>query len=356
MTKPSKLPEWDTTQVNLTEADASHKSQGWLKPAGVPEKPPMEYDNWWKNLTYLWLEYFNASGLPLYDATTNYTVPACVIGSDGLLYRALIANGPSTTIVNPVGDITGTWVELITLSKGHIDGLITSNNTTDAAHDIDVATGKCRSIDDTTDIKLSSLITKQIDAAWAAGTNAGGLASGVSLTANTKYFVFILGFEGGTADVGFDTSSTAVNLLADAAVIAAGYNKYRRIGSVLTDGSSNILAYHQYGDYFYFDTPILDYSNPALTTTFVTITLSTPLAECTAILTGRGGTVGQTVYIKPTICTGNPTIVTFGNSTEGGQALIVTNSSSQVDVATNVGGGANCDIETQGWIDFRGRQ
>ena len=58
------------------------------------------------------------------------------------------------------------------------------------------------------------------------------------------FHVYLLGNAAGTsADIGFDTSLTATNLLADAAVIAAGLTTYRRVGSVLTDGSANIIAF-----------------------------------------------------------------------------------------------------------------
>ena len=63
------------------------------------------------------------------------------------------------------------------LPRGHLSGLELSNGT-DADHDINISAGECRGIDDDEDIVLSAF-TKQIDASWAAGTNAGGLASGV---------------------------------------------------------------------------------------------------------------------------------------------------------------------------------
>lgn len=44
-----------------------------------------------------------------YSATVDVPVGGRRTGSDGNLYHALIANGPSTTVVDPVGDVTGTW-------------------------------------------------------------------------------------------------------------------------------------------------------------------------------------------------------------------------------------------------------
>lgn len=44
-----------------------------------------------------------------YSATLNVPVGGRRTGSDGELYRALIANGPDTAVVDPVGDVSGTW-------------------------------------------------------------------------------------------------------------------------------------------------------------------------------------------------------------------------------------------------------
>lgn len=58
-----------------------------------------------------------AAGLP-YSATVDYPVGVYVKGSDGFLYKALIANGPASTVVNPVGDTTGVWVSAFRALKG----------------------------------------------------------------------------------------------------------------------------------------------------------------------------------------------------------------------------------------------
>src|SRR5438046_403576 len=68
--------------------------------------------------------------------------------------------------------------QLVTgLPAGHIFGLGMSN-AADANNDITVAAGKCRSEDDTEDLVLAAPITKQLDAGWAVGNNAGGLNTG----------------------------------------------------------------------------------------------------------------------------------------------------------------------------------
>lgn len=57
ITKPTKLPEFDTNQTNIVEPDTTHKDDGWSEVSpGLFEKPPAEYFNYWMNLVYLWLQ------------------------------------------------------------------------------------------------------------------------------------------------------------------------------------------------------------------------------------------------------------------------------------------------------------
>ncbi len=131
---------------------------------------------------------------------------------------------------------------------------LTLSNDTDADHDIAIAVGECIDSQNAEGIKLASILTKQIDVDWAAGDDDGGFPSGLSIAADTWYHVFLIkDRDTGIVDAGFDTSITPTNLLSD----ASAYDVYRRIGSVLTDGSSNILPFIQINDVFRFLTPML---------------------------------------------------------------------------------------------------
>jgi len=49
-------------------------------------------------------------GVPTYRADVNYSANiSYVVGSDSSVYRALQDNGPSSSVVDPVGDMTGVW-------------------------------------------------------------------------------------------------------------------------------------------------------------------------------------------------------------------------------------------------------
>jgi hypothetical protein len=125
------------------------------------------------------------------------------------------------------------------------------SNDTDTEHDISIAAGCALDSTNAYMMTLGTAMVKRIDAGWAAGTAAGGMFTG-SVGATTWYHVFLIRKTAdGSIDAGFDTSVTAAN-------IPAGYVAYRRIGSVLTDGASNIVQFIQHGDNFTWKTLVQD--------------------------------------------------------------------------------------------------
>ncbi len=122
--------------------------------------------------------------------------------------------------------------------RGYITGLVPTNNSGDATNDIDFSEGIARDSEDNDNIHASAM-TKKADATWAPGTGNGGMAAGVSFGANT-FHLFVLGSSKGQSDhdFGFDTSLTAANLMADAAVVAAGLDIFRRVESFITTGAA----------------------------------------------------------------------------------------------------------------------
>ena len=53
-TKPTDLPEWASAGTKVDPGSAK-RAQGWL----ADERPPAENFNWWKNLTYEWLDWID---------------------------------------------------------------------------------------------------------------------------------------------------------------------------------------------------------------------------------------------------------------------------------------------------------
>lgn len=107
-----------------------------------------------------------------------------------------------------------TWVTSYTAPAatvyptGTITGLTYANNGSDATNDIDIATGACMDATGAYWMALASARTKRLDAAWAVGTNQGGLDTGS--IADTDYYIWLIArSDTGVVDVLFSTSSTS---------------------------------------------------------------------------------------------------------------------------------------------------
>ena len=189
-------------------------------------------------------------GSPTGSFTTKVSATALeVAGVTSAASAVFSGNVSAAEYYGDGSNLTG----IIATPMNYLTGMQLSNDT-DAEHDISISAGTCRDNDNSASMTFSSAMVKRIDASWVAGTGNGGLASSLTLAANTWYHVFVI-LVGGTADAGFDTSTTAANLVTDHSA-----TDYRRIGSVRTDASKNILNFKQWGDEF-------RYNYGAITTT-----------------------------------------------------------------------------------------
>ncbi len=293
-----------------------------------------------------------ADGSELINGALNYTLDdqyeSVILQCNGATWRVLAEKRSAQTL---------------TLPRGYFSGGTIANNSTDSDHDIDVAALECRGEDDDEDIVLSA-ITKQIDASWAAGTNQGGLSSSLTLSADTWYHLHAINVAG-SSDVGFDTSFTAANLIADHSATA-----YQYINSVLTDASSNIIAFHQWFDTMFWDAAITDFQSTTSTAgTNRTISVP-PDLNVEAIfnfhIDGVQTSPSFTNFYPPDIgtkagpsVTANPGyMIGFSNNAStteapGAQIRCVTNTSRQVFEHSNVV--RNFELHTFGWRILRGR-
>lgn len=253
---------------------------------------------------------------------------------------------------------------------GQLFGLTTSNGT-DTAHDIDIAIGQASSDDalsaDIVTMNLSTAITKQIDAAWAVGTGAGGMDAG-TVAVDTWYHIFlIMRTDTGIVDALFSTSATSPTM-------PSGYDKKRRIGSVFTDGSANIIAYTQRGDEFLWDATVADVAVAAPGVSAVTRTMTVPTGLkviWNGILRLSDGSIVATSYgyissldksdEAPSVTISQVHCVFTGatgiSTNSAASALQVrTNTSAQVRSRTSSADlGLNLGMVTLGWFDDRGR-
>ena len=179
-----------------------------------------------------------------------------------------------------------------------VSGLKVSNNSTDANHDIDIATG---SIGDDTEsylLQLGSALTKRIDSTFAVGTGNGGLSSADSLSADTWYGVFLLGKSSDPTDCDVILATTRANALADTVVSAEGFDIVRLIGHARTDSSSDILPFVDGGDgCILWGTPqtvTVSESNPGVLQAVVAPPFS--LVEAQIVLEVNGTSTGNYLY------------------------------------------------------------
>lgn len=106
----------------------------------------------------------------------------------------------------------------------------------DTDHDITISAGACSDATGVFSLRLSAALTKQIDAAWAVGTNAGGLDTGV-VGNNTWYYIWLIRrSDTGVVDALFSTSSSSPTM-------PTNYDQKRLVALARTDGSANILAF-----------------------------------------------------------------------------------------------------------------
>lgn len=254
--------------------------------------------------------------------------------------------------------------------RGHLWGMELSNGT-DADHDIDVSAGICRNDANSITMQLSASFTKQLDNGgagngWVAGDGNEGRPVGVNLAVDTWYHVFVIyEIATGSVDIGFDTDIDAVNLLAD-----SGYDYYRRLGSVLTDGSSNIFAFFQHGDEFQWAVLARDYDETIVDTDSTQVTVSTPLGIKTIahVSVGLQATADTGIYVTP----GDAPVGSTHNISHPCDSIAGVNGtdiewnhigvSPLTDISSRIryelsssAGSVNVTVLTHGWNDDRGR-
>jgi len=236
--------------------------------------------------------------------------------------------------------------------RSYLAGLGLSNNTGSPNTKIDVAAGVCS---DATNAQMLTLSAGTIDGAT---VGANGLDAG-SLANATWYHVFAIGKADGTTAL---LASTSVGSPA----MPSGYTLKRRIGSFRTNGSAQILAFAQNGDEFLWATPPTDVSAATLGTTSTLYPLTVPPGVTVNALFAGSATSGGNV----SVLVQSPVIPAQSLSTQGaGSKLIVVSATGngaggqfniRTDTSRNIRAVASANsvtlsIQTDGWIDRRGR-
>lgn len=274
------------------------------------------------------LDAFKADKIPVdttyFDNTGSLVTPKSIITQQGNTFNGanqlvkLDSNGklPAIDISNAINVASG----IPSLFK---TGLNISNNTTTPNTKIDIATGKCRSIQDNYDLILSSSQTLDITST----TDRGG-----SLTSGAFYRVFLI--SNGTI------TKTWANIETDTSManLPSGYTHYRRIGAIqYIDSTSGIRKFTQWMNRVLWTTPFFEVNTTDTTFTDSSLTLVAPNNISIAAL--LGASVGNNaVNAYPTLSVKSKNGTTFidissgnvGGSSIGTTAIPITSKDKQV--------------------------
>lgn len=294
------------------------------------------------------------------DSSANVFVQTLVAG---LTVETL----PTTSDKVLLGDVSESAGNAITLDnlrtaipmRGYIGGLTLSNNGSDATNDIDIAAGEATDTTGAVLMRLTSAITKRLDAAWAVGTNQGGLDTGA--IANDVYHLWLIRrSDTGVVDVLFSASATSPTM-------PTNYDQKRRIGAIIR-ASAAILAFTQFGEYFALTTPILDInaSNPgssAVTRTLASVPDGVRVKARLNIF-NTNSAAADDVYVseiaatdQATSGTASPlsTLTSQNNLNNTALIEIMTSTSATIRSRHGIGTNTSFRITTLGWFDYRDR-
>jgi|GEM_PF-4881932 len=301
----------------------------------------------------------NLGTLDLKKYTGQGTKVALASGDVQVQRYIAINDGVDVVILNPEHPVnfpanTTTWRGLTYLPSQ----ITIANNASDSNNDIDFSAGIFQ-FSDGSGQAIASALTKRLDAAWAAGTNQGGLDTGTK-AANTPYYCYAIYNPATlTADALFSLSSTSPTL-------PSGYTKFRKIAALMTNGSSNIRAgkwsFRRDGSYDFFYSPqtsISESTDAVFTTGEKTITLQIPV-NATPILAiliqANGGAATQSSINYYSTNGGNflQTIVAQGGSSAPSNFLqpyiLVTDRILRYTSSVNFTS-TSAAVYNNGWID-----
>jgi hypothetical protein len=251
-------------------------------------------------------------------------------------------------IQGPVG-ATGSGTSM---PRGFISIRVT-NNATDATNDIDISVGAARDVTNAFDLVLAGALTKQLDAAWAVGTNAGMRDTGA--ISNAWWHIFLIKRS--------DTSVVDVlaSLSPTAPTMPTNYDQKRRIFSILRTGSSTLKQFSARGDYVRWLTSSNDASAATPGATAALYTMTTPTGVACKVFGNVSVTAADYVLVSDpayTDATVNSVNCTLRANASGGGGCYYecfTDTSARVRARLNDGTVATLILNTDGYYDRRGQ-
>ena len=358
------------TKINSNDPDViqalSAYDQGWNSATtGGTELPTLEEMQGLQYNNSYQIAYLLQKGIPEWNTSTDYYIGDIAREIAGTkFYKSITDNniGNALTDINN-WEFLGNFGLATTTTQGisYLNKPVTiTNNATDADHDINFGAGNFDFDDGSGQATLSAL-TKQFDATFALGTNAGGMVSGESLPADGFVYVYQISNENGTiTDIIGTTTADGSTISGDSVVSANSLTKKKYLCALPTGASSNIRNgnYTTFiGGYkFEFGIPVLNFQK--------TITSTTPTPENVTVPNKNNVTGFFSVYLASSTPAGSirqlyvtsvaqsstilPRAVANINFTSANSFnLICINS--QVNVFMNVGNSNTSSLQTEGW-------
>lgn len=302
--------------------------------------------------------------LRLLDLAEAWALEAKVKINAALTYLDGLQASVTAEITAAVTAHESAWASHAEALRGHIAGLTLSNNGTDATNDIDIAVGVATSSDQGAVISLGSALTKQLDASWAVGTNAGMRATGAAITDTTYHIFLIRRPDTGVVDIAADTSASGANIAANT---NAAYTQVRRIGSILRE-SGAIVTFKQWGDNFRRAAISDRNSTSAAASALLALSIPAGIAVAPMILYFLQVATSATCQVRlgsASIGSADTTIASLicgaGDTSERNLELVppyfVSDTSRQIyfEQINTAGTPAASQLFTVGWVDLRGK-
>lgn len=239
--------------------------------------------------------------------------------------------------------------------RGVPAGLTLINSVTDPNSHIVITVGSAATSDNAELVQLTSPLSKNLNATWVAGDDNGGLDTGVKQV-NKGYHVFAI------LNPVTKVTDGLYSLSATNPVLPSGYTKFRRLGTVLTDGSGNIVLFHQIGCWFYLRVPYTySFTNADANTAYVRKFTGLPegrslQVKLTLAVTGGTGTgplfsqLSSAVFAAPTTATWGQ-IVRRSLNNGYAECVVPTDANAQVYSITNDTTDEILTINVLGWFD-----
>ena len=248
--------------------------------------------------------------------------------------------------------------DLLSSSRGFIDGYTMSKDGTDPQN-LDVTIGAARNDVNDGDIVLSAATEKELNATFVAGTGNGMLDTG-TIAGTTWYHIFAIK----------NPSTGAVDILASLSptspTLPTGFTKQRRIGSVLTDGTPDILEFFQQGDLFLWKDPPEDINAIATqSTTAVLYVMSLPpdfqvygLFHVLAATNSQRYLYISSPSVNDEVASGTASplaTISVNNITLAAQIRVLTNTAKEIRMRADTAWIEQISVVTMGWTDDRGK-